>query len=402
MDASCIVRTGLATAILGVGAAGLGCSAAVGHKVVDGLVSTAYRPPSPPVQLPAGSPYTILAGDMHCHVAPPDGPPHVVRGLDETARLAAREGLDFVVLTPHVWARFFEDEALRARVLADEVALEKQVSALPSRPTTFVVGLEYTDGQYGHVGVSFGDLKGVLGGLSVSMARAHPEAFFERYVASGGVLIVNHPFATPTHALVSISNADLSWRPFTAEGPFPPEIGAVGRLAQGYEAFNLTVAETRDHFLYFDRARSVNQTLARLDREIVAQHRPLFPVGGSDSHAHSLRATTFVLATGRSPARIREGLLAGRTCVRAPVACTLEARVPGGEWKPVGSRWEGASRIELRAQGAHVHVLRNGESAAEGGMGQVLSIGTPPDECSIVRAEVDEGWSAPVYVNCSI
>ncbi len=402
MQAPRWVKLGIVAVILGPCAAGLGCSASVGNRVVDDVVSTAFRAPEPPPQPPPGSPYTILSGDMHCHVAPPDSPPHVERGLAETAWLAKREGLDFVVLTPHVWARFYEDDALRARVVAQQRDLRDAVAALPAGPTTFIVGLEYTDGQYGHVGASFGDLSAVLAGLPSAAARAHPAAFFERYVASGGVLVINHPFATPTHAVVSISNADLSWRPFTGAGPFPPEIAAVQKLAQGYEAFNLTIAEVRDHFLYFDRARSIHQTLTRVDREILDQGRPLFPVGGSDSHSHTLRATTFVLATGRSPEAIREALLAGRTCIRSPVACTLEARARGGKWNPVGSRLRGVERIELRAQGKLFQVVRNGEPVGEAKAGETLAVDTPPGECSVVRAAVDEGWSAPIYVNCAM
>src|SRR5262249_26775546 len=159
---------------------------------VDLAVSTAYRP-GPPPPAPGASGYQLLAGDLHCHVTPPDAPPHVVRGMAETAALAEREGLDFVVLTPHVWPRFFEDAELRQRVLADQERLARDIAALPAGRTTFVAGFEYTDGLYGHVGVSFGDLAGVLDGLSVADARADPGAFFERYVASGGLLIVNHP-----------------------------------------------------------------------------------------------------------------------------------------------------------------------------------------------------------------
>jgi hypothetical protein len=393
--------------IVGAGPTMSACSESVGHHVVDAVVSTAYRPQLPAA--PPHPPYRLLAGDLHCHVTPPDFPPHVVRGLAETASLAEREGLDFVVLTPHVGARFFEDEALRRRVLADQTQLARDAASLPAGRTAFIAGFEYTDGAYGHVGAAFGDLSAVLEGLPAAEARAHPEAFFERYVASGGLLVVNHPFTTPTNAVVSISRADLSWRPFTGRGPFPPEIAAVQRLAQGYEAFNLTTAELRDRYLYLDRARSVRETLARVDEEILDQRRPLFPVGGSDSHSHSLRATTFVLSTGRSAGEIREALLAGRTCIRAPVACSLEARTdlavqrgPGPTddgWSPVGARLRGA-RVELRTQGKHFDVLRNGEPAGEAEGGQRVRVDTPPGECSVLRAAIDEGWSAPIYVNC--
>ncbi len=371
-------------------------------KAVDAVVGSAYRPTVMPVTTPPAPSYELLAGDLHCHINPPDFAPHVIRDLDSTVELAEREGLDFVVLTPHVWARFSHDETLRERLLTSQAALRRQVAALPpGGRTAFIVGFEYSDGYYGHVGASFGDLEGTLAGLSVAEAREHPEAFFERYVASGGFLVVNHPFTTPVDFPVPIARADLSWRPFTSTGPFPPEIEAVRRLALGYEAFNLTTTELRDRFLLRDRQYSIRTTLARLDQEILATHRPMFPVGGSDSHGHSLRATTFVLSTGRSPAQIREALGAGRVCIRSPSACSLQARVNDGAWVPIGTRLRG-SRVEVRAQGSHVEVVRNGKLAGRGDGGAVVSVDTPPDECSVLRASVDEGESAPIYVNCAL
>src|SRR5947209_8621297 len=43
--------------------------------------------------------YQLLAGDLHCHVSPPDSPSDVTRSVLETAELARTERLDFVVLT---------------------------------------------------------------------------------------------------------------------------------------------------------------------------------------------------------------------------------------------------------------------------------------------------------------
>lgn len=388
------VSPGLALALVGC--------ASMETRVVDSVVSSAYRPPVLPASpSPPAPSYELLAGDLHCHVGPPDWAPHVVRGLEETAALAAQEGLDFVILTPHVWSRFFQDEGLRRRVLAGQADLRAGVAALPAGRTSFVVGFEYTDGQYGHVGVSFGDLEGTLAGLSVPESIEHPEKFFERYAASGGLLIVNHPFTTPTDFFVPIARADLSWRPFTApRETFPAEIAAVHRLAQGFEAFNLTTTELRDRFLFFDRRRSIRQTLERLDQEIVVARRPLFPVGGSDSHGHSLRATTFVLSAGRAPEQIREALVAGRVCIRGAGACTFQARAGGGAWVPVGTSLREAASVELRAQGQRVEFFRNGASLGRGDGGRPLSASLPPGECSVLRASVDEGDSAPIYANC--
>src|SRR6185295_9647533 len=166
------------------------------------------------------------------------------------------------------------------------------------------------------IGAAFADLRKILDEVPASIARQHPERFFERFVLSGGLLVVNHPLVTPLDSMFSIARADLSWRPFTAAGPFPPEISAVNHLAQAFEAYNLTATHLRDRYLLGDTEYTLQRTLGRLDQEIVAQQRRMTPVGGSDSHTHHLRATTFVLSRSRTEAGIHDALLAGRVCVR--------------------------------------------------------------------------------------
>jgi hypothetical protein len=377
-----------------------GCTSASQHRFVDAAMSGAYRP-APPPGAPTDEPYELLAGDLHCHVSPPDGSWHVVRDLPETAALAAEEGLDFVVLTPHVWARFFADEGLRARVLGQQAALRSAVAALPPGGPLFVPGFEYTDGQYGHVGVAFADAEQVLADLPTELLARRPELFFERYVAAGGVLTINHPFTTPIPFLVSIARADLSWRPFTApDGPFPAEIQAIGALAQTFEAYNLTTSELRDRLLRGDRDESIRLVLEQLDRDAPRQHRPMTAVGGSDSHSHHLRATTFVLsAAGRTTRGLREALVAGRTCVRDPAACSLRARAPGGPWVAVGGAIEGASSLEVWATGGPVQLYRDSALVAEPAAGLVTRVAVPPS-CAVLRARVGGGYSSAIYVNC--
>src|SRR5215813_7486463 len=88
-----------------------GCRSGGGveHYAVDAVMSSAYRPPKPTELARADkAPYLVLGGDFHCHVTPPDDPGHVSRTLAETVALAKKEGVDFVVLTPHVPARFYQ------------------------------------------------------------------------------------------------------------------------------------------------------------------------------------------------------------------------------------------------------------------------------------------------------
>lgn len=380
-----------------------GCARPATHYAIEMAMTSAYRPASDATfgrPVPGSAPFEVLAGDMHCHVSPPDHPLEASRDPAATVALAAEEGLDFVVLTPHVPARFFEHEELRAAVLAEQGRLRDALGARSGGRTVFIVGMEYTDHTHGHVGAAFADLRAVLADVPVSEARAHPARFFERFVARGGLLVINHPLNTPLDSSIPIARADLSWRPFTSAAPVPEEIEAVTRLAQGIEAYNMVVTHLRDRYLLGDTPRSLLATLSRADREILAQERRLVPVGGSDSHTSYLRPTTFVRARGRSEAAIRDALVAGRACVRSPEACSFEVRPPDGVWHAVGASIEAAPSIEARALAGDVEVLVDGQSAATGESGEILRVPLPKPGCHVVRARVGDGFSAPIYVGC--
>lgn len=370
-------------------------------------MTSAYRAPPLDVGDAFEHPrYELLAGDLHCHVLPPDDPSHVSRDLDDTVDLAEKEGLDFVVLTPHVWSGFFADAALRARTIAferglrAEIARQRARASESGRDVMLVPGFEYTDHAHGHAGMLFGNVERVLDEVPLDDARAHPERFFERWVARGGLLVVNHPLVVPIASSISIARADLSWRPLTGAGPFPAEIAAIDRLAIGFEAYNLTTTHMRDRYLQGDTDRTLLETLRRLDDEIPKRGRRMTPVGGSDSHSHHLRATTYVLATSRTPSAIRDAVAAGRVCVRSPEACSFEARAPGGVWVGVGESVRDVGAIEVRARGADVEIVRGGEIVARPASGAVARVEVGRG-CAAVRARVGKGFSAPIYVNCT-
>jgi len=172
--------------------------------------------------------------------------------------------------------------------------------------------------------------------------------------------------------------------------------------AQGYEAFNLTVTQLRDRWLVGDTERTLRATLELADREIPRRQRRMTPLGGSDSHSHHLRATTFLLSEGRTPAAIRAAVMAGRTCVRAPAACSFEVRSGTGPWSVVGSSLEETTAIEARAHGRSIEVLLNGDVVASPASDEPARIPVSPSGCSILRARVDEGFSAPIYVHCGL
>ena len=383
-------------------------------------MGSAYRPPA--IELgpawrdaPRGGgptaaapePYQLLAGDFHCHVSPPDWDQEANRDLAGTVTLANAEHLDFVVLTPHVGARFFLDEDARRQELDALRSLRDQISRQPPGGPLLVAGFEYTDHRQGHLGFSFGDLDRLLAHLSAEDLARRPQDFMQGWVDGGGLIVVNHPLVTPLDSSFAIARADLSWRPWTrpdAEtGVFPPEIVAAHHLAQAFEAYNLTAAHIRDRYLGPPGAGTYAETLSRLDPEILAQQRRIIPLGGSDSHEKHLRATTFVLARERTVEGIREAVLAGRVCVRDWRACTLRARVAGARavWQPPGAAFSAAPAIEVRATGTDIRILINGQPAAHPRSGEVTALRLDPDRCSIIRAEIDGGAAAPLYANCA-
>ncbi|MEZ4307200.1 MAG: CehA/McbA family metallohydrolase [Polyangiaceae bacterium] len=397
---------GMITAGLAIGALGLAsCSRPVSHYAVEVAMTSAYRPDTGGTlwqHQKKGPAEEVLAGDMHCHVSPPDHPLEASRDPEATIALAREEQLDFVVLTPHVPARFFEDDGLRSAVLAEQDELRRKLAAQSDGRTVFVLGMEYTDHTYGHVGAAFADLRAVLSDVSAAEARANPARFFERFVARGGLLVIHHPLSVPLDSSIPMARANLSWRPFTDQGPFPAEIEAVNRLAFGIEAYNMVVTHLRDRYLLGDTPRSLRETLIREDQEILRQGRRLVPVGGTDSHSDYLRPATFVRAAARSEVGIRDALAGGRTCVRSAEACSFEVRAAGDSmFRGVGASLAAATTLEARASGGEVEVMVNGESAARGEDGEILRVTLPGSGCNVVRARVGEGYSAPIYVGCA-
>ena len=374
----------------------LGCTKS---QLVDVAMSGAERPHT--VRDQRVGDRLVLAGDMHCHVLPPDASHHVSRDLPETLALAKREALDFVVLTPHVAKRFFVDDDLRAWVLETQQELRTTLAAL--HPDLLVIpGFEYTDHRYGHVGVSFADPATALAGFTTREERGHPEGFFERWVALGGILTINHPVERALDtAPFSELRWDMSWRAFRGDTG-APEIEWITRHAQAIETYNTSVTHLRDGFLLADEDRSLREASHLVDRTSRGQHRKIAAVGGSDSHGEWLRATTFVLASARSVEALREGIAAARTCVRGPEACSLQVRPTSAEpWSGLGdSLTTQAPTLEARAEGGDVTYVVNGAIAATASSGSVTRLPIPAGRCAIVRAIVDRSWSSGVYVNC--
>lgn len=374
--------------------------ATVEHAAVDLVMEEAPRPPRnwrETVVPPA--PYLLLAGDLHCHVNPPDWSEHVARHLPETVQIARAEQLDFISLVPHVWSDFAAHAGKRKQVARLLAELRADVERRPADGMIIDVGVEYTD-PTGHVGMVFGDVAAAMAATPLEVAEERPGALFDAFADKGGLLVIHHPVLTPVASFLPLSSLDISWQPFTGKPPFRPEIAAVDARAEAVEIGNLFVSAVRDRFLVGDREDSARRAITLMDERIRARGRRLTPVGGTDSHSFHLRPMTFVLAEARSREGIRDAIKAGRTCVAQPAACTFEVRAPGGTFAPVGSSTAGVARVEARASGRAVVVYRNGERVSAPAGGEVVSIDVPPGECSVLRATVDGGYSAPVYVNC--
>ena len=366
------------------------------HTLVDTLMWTAHRPPAP---LPVPG-FQVLAGDTHCHIVPPDSPGHVSRGFERTVELARRERLDFVVLTPHLWDEFHRLPYERDEAIAGDALLLRQVAALPHGPDDplVIVGFEYTT-RHGHATAAFGDLVGTLRDVPWD---APDGRFFERYVETGGLLFINHPFLTPSSDVIGRGGWDLSWKHWTRAERVDPELRVIERLAHGVEVFNLGVDHLLDRFVRRHEHGSMRAAFNAMDRMIHRQGRPVSAVGGSDSHSDHLRASMYVLARERTGPAIREALLAGRTCVRGPPACTFEVRVPGGEFRPPGSQLPAVHRVEVRARGERIEILRDGHVVVRPRYRSIEVVPVERGRCTLLRARVDGGESGPVYVGCDL
>jgi hypothetical protein len=393
--------------------------------MIDLAMGSAPRPARRTTSTTRIGPYEVLAGDLHCHVLPPDAEWHVSRELPDTARIANNEGLDFVVLTPHVPARFFLDPEMREWVRATQKVLRARASAITTNAANtgnnvlLIPGMEYTDHRFGHVGLSFADVDEVLDSLNADDMLVRPALFFERWQARGGLATINHPVLRPLpKAPIWQLRYDLSWRGFpradSAVEPNVfaafPEIRWLTEHADSIETHNLSIGHLRDQYMVGDPDWTMRDGTHLVDRVSRSQERRVTPVGGTDSHGNWLRPTTWVLSTERTPTAIRDGIAAGRTCVRAPEACTLEVRGADGAFHPVGAsltshcpvptpRKAPPLQIEARVHGGPATYFVNGAIAAHGSDGELVEI-PMTGHCSLVRVVVGLSHSAPVYVDC--
>ena len=334
--------------------------------------------------------WQLLAGDMHCHAFPWDGRPHAARDLDATVDIARAEGIDFVVVVPHLWWTHWGAPWMVDYYRARYGEVRAALAARSSPALLLIPGIEYTDDFGGHAGLDAYQRSGV------------PSDFFRAYAASGGLVTLHHPLLTPVVTRLP-QPGDISWRPFTAPGrAVDPAITTLDGLATQVEVFNLGVSELRDRFALGDPDATLQRTFARLDREVARRRRRLTAVGGTDSHSSHLRASMFVLAERRDAGSVREALVAGRACVRSAAGCTFEVSADGRAFGPPGTALEGVDAVWVRAQGGRVEVLRDGVVEARLRGGVAAQVAVPRGRCAVLRARVDAGWSGAAYANCGL
>ncbi len=293
-----------------------------------------------------------IAGDVHMHVNPPDD--DVELSVEGVAREAKAAGMEWVVLTPHLWGnargdrydRDWIDMARRARAIKDIV---------------LVPGIEWTtrDGHFTVVGVDVPSLDRDL------LASAK---------SKGAFISVNHPFAVPTRIPgVSASHYDLSYRAWSeGSGPVAP----VG----GVEVWNVPLGFAN---MISRPGGMTGETRAWLEADKLARSKRqrVAAVGGTDNHKRAVMPTTWILATDTTEMSVLDALKAGATCVGGIEAGTLEARTIGA-WVRIGEIVNGPS-VELRWKGT-AQLFIDGKDLGDKTSGYVHAAGSLPHTYRIV------------------
>ena len=263
------------------------------------------------------------------HVAPPDDPHDVVMGVQQIAEAAVTAGLDFVVLTPHLWDTRW-GEAFRAqwKTLANDAA----AIATP----TMIPGVEWThpDGHFTVAGVDITALRG---------------PFLAAADAAGAFISANHPFAVPTKIPgVRASHLDMSYRPWSQHR-------AGFTAIDGAEVWNVPLSLA--NLISRPGGRTGEERAwSELDRVVHAEHRRMVAVGGTDNHRMHVIATTWVLAIDATAGSILDALARGATCIGGPEAGSFRARGVNDHWVRIGESvaarmitlaWDGTARLYI-------------------------------------------------------
>ncbi len=294
------------------------------------LASPDAAPPPPPPPPPPPKPRRWIAGDLHMHVAPPGALRDVTMTIPQIAKQARKNGLEFVIVTPHLWERGWNGPRQRAKwqgLWHDMAALARAQEGV-----TMIPGVEYGESGVGHFGISGVEIDTLVG-----------DDFLAAVDAAGAFVVVNHPFAIALRDPdIPGSGADYSYKQWTGRNVAPRH-----DPIDGVEVWN--------HMLRWARLiqeKKEQQSYAAAAQLVHERRRPIALVGGSDNHREWIEPTTWVYATDPSETTILAALHAGATCVRG-IESVIEAHGdedPSDRWAAIGESAHGA-RVELRWSG---------------------------------------------------
>lgn len=402
-------------------AVGLGASVLLGAAALSGCHGfssflsrgAAYKPKSVKKVDLAWDQMRLFAGDMNFHYAPPDDVSEVRRDQKQTMELLDKSDLDFVIVTPKLKARFWENPGEMERAYRDWQITSQAFTAMGDNHPLLILGAEYTDDQWGSASLISSDFAGSLGELaklSRDQLKSLPNLLFEYVKLQRGLVILDTPLATPLKTPFDspqkYARSDRSWRPLTRKGlkpqDLPKDIQWLDANYNGMEAYSVPVSIWRDKYVLDDELASTRAVLSLIDRKSLELNRRLLSTAGTDSRGRLVRATIFVAAQDRSKERILEGLRAGRVCLRSPTACTARMYSDGGAGLAVhvGGSVSGAKTVEFAWPGEG-QLYRNGE-LVDTFTDRTTSQPARPGACDIYRVHVDNGFSGPFYVNCDL
>lgn len=347
--------------------------------------------------LPAAGRAEWYQGDLHQHVTPPDRPGDVFATLERFQAAARREGIDFAVLTPHIW-----ESRARGQRDAQEIAAWLGEPKTGHNPPLVIRAIEHTRSSPGHIMIGFLDERAFAEEIKRTGA-ARPLAL--RLLDRGALVFLNHPMGIPERVAFFHDRFDPSWKPLTRPEAFAREDPALRAEAEeilarchGFEVLNRSIAFV-ERLTGTPRERThLDKAFCALDREVLRQRRRMVGIGGSDNHAVFFAGATWVDARALTADAIREAILAGRVVVGGKAATALRAttdRAPGGGG--VGANLPAEKWVELRFPGRAL-VWRDGELAGEF-EGVYRDETLARAELHIYRIAIGDSWSNHVYVN---
>jgi hypothetical protein len=251
--------------------------------------------------------------------------------MREIAAAARKKGMEFVLLTPHLWESTWDHPRRRARWQGLWRAMADKARAIPG--ITMIPGVEFGLEGIGHF---------LVAGPALDTVQA--VEFLDGADAAGAFIAVAHPFVVPTRREgVRVSFRDMSYRPWTD----PRKAEHVDPI-DGVEVWNVLHRSSR-----LVSPKAEDRGFVAADRLARAQRRPIAVVGGTDNHKKRVFPTTWVLATDASEAAILDALARGATCVggiEAALEAHGDADLPD-RWAVIGETVHARARVELRWTG---------------------------------------------------